>query len=118
EGVPGLQRTIQQFGGDAADTIAFSMEVAAATAPMMKVVEGTMKKIEGGDAQTLDASLSMMPAAPQMTKLAKICGRYDVKGSMVPAPGAPEMSIHGVETIRSLFGGSTLEMRVIGGSGG
>lgn len=117
EGVPGLQRTIQRFGA-AGDTIAFSMEVASADGPLMKAVEGTMKKAKGASAQAMDASLSMMPAAPEMAKLARICGTYKVEGSMVPAPGAPSMSIHGEETIRSLFGGSTVEMRVVGGSDG
>jgi len=57
-----------------------------------------------------DASFMVPQAAQVMQRLAPMAGTYRFKGTMIPAPGAPEMSFSGTDTCNSIFGGMIFEV--------
>jgi hypothetical protein len=57
---------------------------------------------------------AMAPVAKQMAPVAKWHGKYRLKGWMIMAQGMPKMDIGGVEVVKSIFGGTILDLRFKG----
>jgi hypothetical protein len=78
-------------------------------------VEGGLKPAQQpSTAQALEAAAGLGDPSPEMVKLNRCAGTYKMKGTYQPLPDAPAMPIAGTETITPRFGGSVLEMRVVG----
>ena len=99
----------------------YSLEVQSSTGdgPFFTHVMGTATRTSAeGEAQAVEATMSFAPAAPEMALLEKMTGEYEVVGSVVPAPGVPEMAITGTETYSLILGGTVLQQHLIGGAVG
>lgn len=111
--LPTCEREIVRFGKDRYD---FTVEGAVGAGPFGIHVQGTMRRV--GDAVPAEAGAGsakgLAPANPEIGKLSRLLGTWKVKGTMVPAPGAPPMPISGRETNELGFGGAVVVQHVEG----
>jgi hypothetical protein len=115
EGELFIERNILRIGDG---TYSFEIEMATGDGPFFTTVKGSATRSAArGQALAVEASMSMAPAAAEMAALAKWVGESEVVGTMIPAPGAPEMPITGTETFSMIMGGTVLKNRVIGDAG-
>jgi hypothetical protein len=112
QGKPYAERWVTRF---AKDSYELKLDFAWADTPAYTKVTGrfTRAKVSPASFQIADA-VAMGPVPPEQKKLSAMIGRWNVKGSMIPAPGAPSMPISGIETIQPVFGGSLLRAHTIG----
>jgi hypothetical protein len=107
-----VEREVIKFGDG---TYTFEINTAMGDGPFFVQVRGSAKKTsEAGEALAVDATMSMAPAAPEMGTFAKMAGEYEVKGTMIPAPGVPEMEITATEVMRLIMGGTVMESHITG----
>ncbi len=112
DGVPIIQRSVMTFSGE---EYTLKMQTAPGASDFRTWGEGKIKRAESGyTISDEDLKQGTVAASEDMQKLHSICGSYVMKGEMVPAPGAPAMSISSKESIKPCFNGSFLEMRVKG----
>jgi hypothetical protein len=112
EGQPVLERWVTRYAGD---TCELSVDQAIGSAPFFSHVKGKLTRAPArGASFSLENATAMGPVAPELAKLNPLVGKWTVKGTMIPAPGAPETSISGVETIKPVFGGLALAVHTTG----
>ena len=112
QGKPFADRSIFRF---AKDSYQFVMHRTEGTSEPYVHVKGTMKRVTTDAAAAVAREASVVEgAAPEIAKLQPLLGTWIVKGSMIPAPGAPKMPIAGVENNRLGFGGQILVSHVDG----
>lgn len=105
-GLPYLQRMRSRVLGEAMTT---SVELLTVDGPGATIVEGTLRRSDQPFAVdwSRDSWEGAIPA-PELQMLARSAGEYAVEGTLVPAPGAPEIAITGTDTFRSVFGDTIL----------
>ena len=96
------------------DTAEFSIDAMSGAAPAMRVVEGTMKRVDEPAPTSLEAGAFMAAPGPELRQLARSVGTYDVHAKMVMTPGVPAMTITGVDEIASHFGGNVVHVHTTG----
>lgn len=78
-------------------------------------VEGRMTRAEKPvDEAVLAAARAFAPIGEEMTRLNRMAGTYRLRGTYRAAPETEAMEIAGTETFKPLYGGSALEVRVVG----
>lgn len=102
EGTPMVGRAMWRMNGAA---IEYRHEAGKGDAAWFTEIEGAFQKTEEKlDMGDVDSFMSM-PVSPQMAKLSRLLGRWQLQGDM-RMPGMPEaMPVRGTETIQSMFGG-------------
>ncbi len=112
DGEPIIQRSVMTFSGD---EYTLKMQTARGASDLQTWGEGKIKRAESGyTISDEELKQGMVAASEGMQKLHSICGSYTMKGEMVPAPGAPTMTITSKETIQPCFNGSVLQFWVKG----
>jgi hypothetical protein len=112
EGQPVLERWVARYAGDACE---LSVDQAIGSAPFFTHVTGKFTRAPArGASFSLEDVGAMGPVASELGKLRPLVGKWRVKGTMVPAPGAPEMAIAGTETVKPVFGGVALASHTLG----
>ncbi len=115
EGQLMVERNILKIGDG---TYSFEIEMAMGDGPFFTTVKGTATRSAArGQALAVEATMSMAPPAAEMATFEKFVGESDIVGTMIPAPGAPEMPITGTETFSMIMGGTVMKNRVIGDAG-
>ncbi len=117
DGKPYLSRETVVLHGDGYE---FRIETSVGTSPFSAKVEGKFRRL-AGDARVAETAFTD-PKQPAMQtqlqgelgKLARMCGRWRLTGSMKMGADAPEMAIAGIETIDPVFGGQVLCNHVVG----
>ena len=107
-----VDRWVTTFGDG---EISFVGNQAEGDGPFYEMVVGTMKRTNAKATEVNIVNASFMPAAvtahtAAIGKLSGTVGDYKMKGWFIPAPGAPKMDFTGTETVRTIFGGSVIEM--------
>lgn len=105
-GVPFTERSAWRIEGD---TLHLAVDLFLPSGPSVPVVNGRLARTD--EAYEADFGASAFEAtapAEALKRLARIAGTYDLEGTVVTAPGAPPLSIRGVETFQSAFGGLIL----------
>lgn len=106
DGKPYAMREVTKLQKDAAT---FTITLLPDQGPAMDVVTGSLKKVAKAKPTALEAALAMGAAHPEMAKVARMAGDYEVTGEMTMMPGAPAMKIHGKDSFRTLFGGAVVQ---------
>ena len=112
-----VDRWINEFGEDG--TVGMIGTRAQADGPFYDMVKGTMKRTDKKAAafKTANASFGGEMIAAQTTAIGKLSGAigdYKMKGWWIPAPGAEKMEFTAKESVRAIFGGSVIEMKMSG----
>jgi hypothetical protein len=111
-GQPALSRGTTRF---VADGFTYTSEGCSGGGEFFAHVEGKFTRADGGAAaKILEASFMDAEPAPQLGKASKMVGKWKVAGTMVMAPGMPEMAIGGIETIAPIWGGTVLQSTIVG----
>ncbi|MCC7395504.1 MAG: DUF1579 family protein [Planctomycetes bacterium] len=112
QGTPYVERAVFKVEGD---TMLHSIAVLMPEGPSLDLVDGKFTRGGKGFAGGAE-SKAFQGAAPHadVQRLARMAGVYDVKGTMLMAPGAPEMKITGTDTYTMLFGGTILHAHTDG----
>ena len=83
-GLPYVDRTLIKYGKDSYD---LEIDRAVGDGDFFTHVSGTFKRAKTAKAGfAREASFMQMPVAPAMGSLGKICGKFDIVGSMIPMP--------------------------------
>ncbi|MEZ5962291.1 MAG: DUF1579 family protein [Planctomycetota bacterium] len=111
-GMPLFERTVTTIDKDSWKfVITFLRPEGDAT----ESVRGDFQRDDRVRVPELGQSEALMPADGRMAKLARMAGVFDVAGEMT-MPGMQAMKITGKDTVRTLFGGSIVEIHTVGGS--
>ncbi|MCA8941787.1 MAG: DUF1579 family protein [Planctomycetes bacterium] len=111
---PHVDRWVTHLGDDEHTT---KGETAGGAGSFFVHVDGTMKRAKAMDAVTRkDASFYVPGAGPEMKRLNRMAGTYDVKGTMF-LPDGSETEIEGVQTMRPFYSGLVLESYTSGRPG-
>lgn len=100
------------------DEMTFSIDMMRAEGPAGQAVQGTMKRTDKPAPVAMNAGAFMAPPAPAITKLAKSAGTFDVKATMIMAPGAPQMNITGTDVVKPVFDGTIVHVHTTGAAEG
>lgn len=102
-GVPFAERSAWRVEGD---TLNLAVDLFLQSGPSVPVVNGKLARTDEAYEADFGAP-AFEGAAPgeDLKRLARIEGTYDLRGTVVTAPGASPLTIRGVETFRSAFGG-------------
>src|SRR5262249_9078737 len=106
DGKPYAMREVTKFQKDAAT---FTITMLPDQGPATDMVTGSMKRVAKAKPTAIEAALAMGTAHPEMAKVARLGGSYEVTGELVMMPGAPPMKIHGRDDFRTLFGGVVVQ---------
>lgn len=103
----------------AGDKMTMQMDLMLPQGDQLRMVSGAFQKVDKVPAPNADAAVFMgAPVREDMQKLGRIAGVYDVVGEMIPAPGAPSMTIRGTDTYTKLWQGSVVHVRTEGSADG
>ena len=111
EGKPYLSRETVRF---AKDRYELKIENAMGTGPFFVEVEGVMERAADAKLAAVAAEASAAKPGPEMAKMQRLLGTWQVKGTMIPSPGAPPMEISGRETYEAAPGGNVLHSHTVG----
>ncbi|HLQ39240.1 MAG TPA: DUF1579 family protein [Planctomycetota bacterium] len=106
DGKPYAKREVTKFTKDAAT---FTITMLPDQGPAVDIVTGDLKRIAKAKPAALEAALAMATAQPQIARIARTAGEYEVTGEMTMMPGTPALKIHGRDSLRTLFGGAVLQ---------
>ncbi len=85
-----------------------------AGAPEITMLEGTLRRVEKVEVGVVEAAFPPEIPKERIEALAPLFGRYELEGSMVPAPGAPKIPVSGVEEISPICGGQLVAFEAQG----
>lgn len=111
QGTPYADRSVTKFGKD---SYTVTMHRIAAGGEPFVHVRGEFKRSQTAASGQAEEAAAAGAVQPEIAKLERLCGTWNVKGTMVMAPGQPEMPISGVESNRIGFGGQVLVQHVKG----
>jgi hypothetical protein len=117
QGAPYAERSLSKV---TADTMTLSIDVLTGDGPSRKIIDGKFERQDAEGPSALDAKGTWMGAQPHeaMQKLARAVGSYEMKGDVAMKPGQPAMKFTGVDTWRSIFGGTVLHVHTDGAFAG
>jgi hypothetical protein len=111
QGKPEFERAWTKYGKD---SMTMSITFLGTDGPAVEGVTGTFQRVDKANPRPLDSVPAMMGAPPEMARIARMVGDFDVAGSMVMMPGTPKMDIRGRDAIRPLFGGALVQVSTRG----
>lgn len=116
QGTPQAARWIATYGKD---SYTFQMDEASGSGPFFTHAQGKFQRSSKTfSARTQEASVALMPPDPKMKSLDPLLGDYRFEGTVLMAPGMPEMDVTGKETIASILGGTSVLAHVVGDEAG
>lgn len=111
KGQPYLSRETIRIGKDRYE---LRIENAEGAGPFFVEVEGTMERVTGAEGGAVPAEAGAAKPSSEIAKLQRLLGAWQVKGSMVPAPGAPSVEISGKETYELVHAGRVIQSHTVG----
>lgn len=112
QGVTFVERSTLKVDGD---SMSMQIDLMMQQGEMLRMVDGTFEKVDEAAAVRTDAPVFMgVPVHEKVQQFGRIVGVYDVKGQMIPAPGAPAMNIGGTDTYEKWWGGSVVHVKTDG----
>ncbi|MGE3171276.1 MAG: DUF1579 family protein [Planctomycetota bacterium] len=111
DGEPQAERALTKF---TKDSMSMSITFLGVEGPAREGVTGTFRRVAKAQPTAIEAAHSLWGNPAEMQKMVRMCGTFDVAGSMVMAPGTPEFPITGRDTIRSLFDGAIVHIETHG----
>jgi len=111
QGTPEVERAVTKFGADAQS---FTITFFGARGPAADGVTGKLERTTKAEPPPIESAAALMPVRPEMAKLARMTGRFDVAGEMTMMPGAPAIKIKGTDEVRTLFGGGVVQVATTG----
>ncbi|GAB4151807.1 MAG: hypothetical protein Fur0037_20530 [Planctomycetota bacterium] len=88
-----------------------SFEVAFLTRDgvIAKGVQGVLRRVDSAAPSPIESAQAMAPESPEMARLVKMVGEYDVEGRMQMMPGTEAVKVTGHDSLRSWFQGRILQ---------
>ena len=107
DGEPTIERWVTKIGDG---KMSFVVHRAVGTGDFHRHVRGAGERIseQAAEVQAADTSFMADAAKAKMKRFAKANGVYDVKGWMIPVPGAPKVEIFGSDVRRMIFDDTVL----------
>ncbi len=115
EGRPLLERGLIKAGKD---SMQMTMTFFGLDGPSRDGVKGTFKRVASAKPVPILEAKAIAPVSPEMHKLGRLVGNYEVAGGMTMMPGAPEMKIKGIDECVALFGGGVIQVQTKGAAEG
>ncbi|MBX3464036.1 MAG: DUF1579 family protein [Planctomycetes bacterium] len=111
-GLPYAERTRTRVEGG---TMSLAIDLLMVDGPLLQTVAGKLGRAEKGyTADWTTAAFQGAEPAPDLTRLVRSAGDYEVEGAMVMAPGGPEIVIRGTDSFRPVFGGTVFFGATVG----
>jgi hypothetical protein len=112
QGLPSIGRGTTKLS---ADGFAYTSEGCSGGGDFFVHAEGKFTRADGAaGGKIVEASfMDAAPAAP-LGKASRLIGKWRIAGTLVMAPGMPEMAIGGIETTTPIWGGTVLQSTVLG----